>query len=147
MTALAVQLADAIVAELNDATFGQAFTATRAYRPFYELSDMETLRVTVVSATFDASTLTRAGDREECGVDIAVQKKVNVDDTDAVDPLMNLLEEIGLHFRRKTMATTRPATCVRRETIKGAEAGYAPEHIETLRQFTGIMRLTFAVGR
>ena len=61
---LALDIADAVVSELNQAQeppaagFGQTFTAVRAYRPVYDLADLKTLRVTVVPKGLEACTLT-----------------------------------------------------------------------------------------
>ena len=49
MSAQILDIADAVVDELNDAIgLSQEFTATRAYLPEFELPELSTLRVTVL---------------------------------------------------------------------------------------------------
>jgi hypothetical protein len=46
--AVLIDLADAVVAELNTASFSQALTAQRHYQPRFDLSEMAGLHVSVV---------------------------------------------------------------------------------------------------
>lgn len=139
-----ITLTDAVVTTLNAASLSQSFTAVRKYRPEYELPDFSSLAVIVVPTRWDVINRDRNSDDTTCYVDVAVQQKVDVDDADEMDPLMYLMQEIVDLFARKTLASPA-AQCIAREFVSGSEAGYAPEHTETLRQFTGVVRLTWRV--
>ena len=43
------------------------------------------------------------------------------------------------------LSTLTVATWLKTETVGGAEAGYAPEHLESQRIYTGVLRFTFQV--
>lgn len=43
-----IEIADAVVAELNGASFSQPVTAARHYQPTFDLQDMTELHVSVV---------------------------------------------------------------------------------------------------
>jgi hypothetical protein len=141
------KVVEAVAGQLNAHTLSLPFTAVASLRPAYDLADLKTLHVTVVPYKVIEKPLARRATQGDYLVDVAVQKKVNVDDADQTDPLLNLLEEIGDHFRFAALATVPPAICIGTEYIVGAEAGYAPEHLEKFRQFTGIRRLTFRLAR
>mgnify|MGYP007112161168 CR=1 FL=1 len=55
-----IELADAIVTELNTHTFSQPVTAARHYLPTFDLQEMHTLHVSVVPTSVASQELTRA---------------------------------------------------------------------------------------
>ena len=55
MAADILNLADAIVADLNGHSFSQPFTAERGYLPTFELPELGDLKVTVVPTPSDAT--------------------------------------------------------------------------------------------
>ena len=141
--ALIIDIADALVAELNGAAFGMPFTATRVYVPRFDLEEMGTLRVTVVPKGVDISTASRSGHQHDYRVDVGVQRKFETGDAAELDPLMDLVEEIADHFRGAVLGTDPEAACI------GVENGpiYAQEHMREGRLFTSILTLTFRVWR
>jgi len=144
MTSIAAQIADAVVADLNNGQFSQEFTAVRKWIAKWTLPDLSTLRVTVVPGPATYEPLDRRRDDERHEMDIAVQKKVNASDNAEVDALVALLEEFVEHFRvRQLTAGTKQVKCVRRALIPGSEAAVAKEHLEDLRTFTGVLRTTW----
>lgn len=134
-------LADALVASLNAHKFSKPFTAVRAYRPIYKLEDMDVLHVTVVPKGASAEFGTRADDRREIQLDVAVQQRTANDSTAVLDPLLALAEEIADYCRRLRPADFPAAICLR---VEHAPI-YAPEHIETMATFTSVLTLTFLV--
>ena len=74
---VAVDIAEAVKDALNAATFSQAFTATRQYRPAFELKDMATLHVTVVPHAVDVQSLSRTKQQYDVQVHVAAQKKLS----------------------------------------------------------------------
>lgn len=147
--ALIVDIADAVVAELNDTAFSLPFTAVRAYRPVYELPEMSELHVTVVPRGVVISRSDRASHQQDYRVDVAVQKRLGAVEAVAMDPLMDLVEELCDHFKGLVLAAPdglpayRQASCVGIEN----EPVYAPEHLEEMRQFTSVITVTFRTWR
>ncbi|MGD9856514.1 MAG: hypothetical protein AB7U20_16325 [Planctomycetaceae bacterium] len=140
---LITQVADAVVAELNAATFSQSFTATRAYVPRCELPDLKTLTVTVVPSSVSVTAAARGATQQDVAIDIAVQQKLDSEQNAALDPLLALAEEIAEHFRGKRVAGFQDAIWSKTEFT----ALYAPEHLEQLRTFTSVVTLTFRIIR
>jgi restriction endonuclease Mrr len=135
MSATIIALAEAVVTELNAATFSQDFTALRYYTVLFELKDMETLRVSVVPRSLASTALDRSKDSYEYQIDIAIQKRDN-GTLAASDALMQLVEEIADHMKNITLADCR---CV---GVANAPI-YSPDHLQEFRQFTSVLTLTF----
>ena len=140
-----LQIADAVVFALNGHSFSQALTAQRKALPILKREDASTLQVTVVPSTFRCEMADRARATTYYGVDVGVQKAVAAEDLAAFDALFGLLQEIHELFRMKRLEALPVAVWDSTETIKGAETGFAPEHLEKLRTFTGVLRMTFRV--
>jgi len=138
-----LDIADAVVTELNGEGFGLPFTAERAYLPRFDLPEMASLRVTVVPRGLSISAGTRSRDRHEYRIDVGVQQKLEQEDTAELDPLMDLVEEIADHFRGLVLEADPEAACV------GVENGpvYAQDHMREGRLFTSILTLTFRTWR
>ena len=67
-------IADAVVAALNEANFGQRLEAKRHYVPNFELPEMKQLHVTVVPKGVTTAALGRTNNQHDYAVDIGVQK-------------------------------------------------------------------------
>jgi len=137
-----IEIADAVVAELNDASFSRSFSAVRSYLPRFELPEMAELHVTVVPRGLDISTGTRAGHQHDYRIDVAVQQKLQSGSISEIDELVGLMEEIADHFRGRTLADP-PASCVAVEN----EPVYVAEHMDEMRQFTSVITLTLRTWR
>ncbi|MEX1016019.1 MAG: hypothetical protein WDZ31_04665 [Phycisphaeraceae bacterium] len=140
---ITIDIADAVVATLNAATFSQPVTAERAYLPRYELSEMQDLRVTVVPKEMTTTTASRGAASRDLTLDVAVQKKLGAPAgaQSEQDALMELSEEVADYLRTTALAGQAGAKWVRTEHT----AIYAPEHLEQLRQFTSVVTLTYRV--
>ena len=139
--ALVIDIADALVTELNDGTFSQTFTSKRFYRPVFDLAEMKDLHVTVVPRSIEMEGATRSLVQHDYQIDIAVQKKVS--DDAQIDGLMGLVQEIADFFRQRRLAAMPQASWVKTENLPV----YAPEHLEQFRQFTSVLTITFRVLR
>jgi hypothetical protein len=137
-----IQIADAVVAQLNAATFSQPLTAARHYAPSFELPDMETLHVTVVPRAISNASLDRSRDTFSYEIDVAVQKKADMAQA-TLDALVSLVEEVADHFRAGPLASFPGARCM---DVKSAPV-FSQEHLDELRQFTSVLTLTFRVVR
>ena len=136
-------IADAIVAELNAATFSQSVAAERHYLPQFELKEMQTLHVTVVPKTVVLASSDRSRSQRDYSIDMAVQKRLETGDNAELDPLLALVEQIADHFRGRRLASFPDAAWLKTEQT----VLYAPEHIDELRQFTSVLTLTYRVLR
>ena len=78
-----IDVADAIVTELNGHSFSQPFTSARGYLPTFDLQEMGELKVTVVPKEDDGKLDTRTASTHDYAIDIGVQKKPPaIDNTD-----------------------------------------------------------------
>ncbi len=141
--AVLVDIADAVVTALSGGSFSQPVSAERHYRPLFDLEDMQTLHVTVVPKGVTVAAGSRGASAHEYEVDVAVQQKLQTADAAEIDPLMDLVEEIGDFFRSTRLASYPDAAWVRTEHAPV----YAPEHMDELRQFTSVLTLTFRTMR
>ncbi len=138
---LITNVADAVVAELNSTTFSQPLQAERHYLPRRELGELKTLAVSVVPSHLSVQAASRGQVQRDVAIDIAVQQKLPQETSASLDPLLALAEEIAAHFQGKRLDSYPDAIWVKTEF----QPIYAPEHIEQLRAFTSVCRLTFRV--
>jgi hypothetical protein len=141
--AVITDIADAVAAELNAASFSQPFEAKRSYLPRFDLAEMKDLHVTVVPKAVEILPGTRAHNQHDFRIDVAVQKKLTAADNDQIDALMVLVEEIADHFRLKRLEGYSNVAWVKTEN----EPVYAQEHLDQLGQFTSVLTFTFRIMR
>jgi hypothetical protein len=123
---------------LNGHEFSQPFTAERTMLPERDLSEMATLRVTVVPREIEVSPLDRVRDARNVAVDVAVQQKpasLAVEDTDA---LMALVQEVAQFLNRRHLANA----AWQKTAIKPL---CAPDHLREKRLFTSVLTVTYKV--
>jgi hypothetical protein len=137
--ALAIDIADAVVAELASGSFSQAISATRRVLPEFELSELAELRVTVVPKGVEVSGSTRSVCQHDVQIDIGVQKKLGKNLDTEVATLCGLVEEIAAFLRKRPLAATPYAVWVRTAN----QPIYAPEHLAEQRVFTSILTVTY----
>lgn len=135
-----IDIADAVVAELNGASFAEPFTAERRALPGRELKDLATLRVTVVPKAVEINGASRSASAHDYQVDIGVQKKLGSDLEAETAEMLDLVESIADHLRRRNLPM---AVWVR--TVN--EPVYAPEHLAEQRTFTSVLTVTYRVLR
>jgi hypothetical protein len=140
--AVILDIADAVVAQINAATFSQPVTAVRHFQPKFELSEMTELKVSVVPRSLASKSLDRSRDSFDYQIDVAVQQKTDMSQA-ALDALMTLVEEIADHFRTQPLTSYPNARCTE---VKN-EPVYALEHLDEFRQFTSVITLTFRAWR
>ena len=146
---LAINIADAVVAELNAAppgTFDPAFTAVRRVLPVFDLAEMADLHVSVVPRAIDIAGATRSASQYDVQIDIGVQQKLASDggDLDQQVPLLcELVDQIAAYLTRRVLQAVPGAVWVRLAN----DPIYAPEHLSQLRQFTSVLTLTYRITR
>ena len=137
-----IDIADAIVAELTGGSFSQPITAQRAYKPTFDLQEMQDLHVTVVPKGLESQQSSRSMVQQDFQIDIGVQKKLDADDGE-IDALMGLVEEIADFFRQGRLEAVPNAALIRTENAPV----FSPEHLSELRQFTSVLTLTYRMLR
>lgn len=136
---LLADIADAVVALLNEGDFSMEFTAERNYSPLFSLSELADIQVVVVPKGLQISPVSRGQIQKTVQVDIGVMKKLT--DSDEMDDLLALVEEIVDYMTRLNLDT--PAATWS-ETAN--EPVYAQEHLAQFRQFTSVITLTYQVS-
>lgn len=140
---IVVQIADAVVAELNAGTFAEPFTAQRLFSPVFDLQDMQTLHVSVVPRSVTSQPASRSSGFYDYAIDIGVQKKLNSEDPAEVEDRLSLVEAIGEYLRNRKLTSMPEASWVKTENAPV----YVPEHLDQLRQFTSVLTVTYRVMR
>lgn len=138
-----VQVADAVVAALNAASLSHPLSAQRTFQPYFDLKDLKTLQVSVVPRKLTETKAARTLTAFEYEIDVGIQKRLAKVEDSEIDPLVLLATEIATLFRTQRLAEYPAALWVKTETI----ALPANEHLLELRQFTGVLTLTFRVIR
>jgi len=144
------------VKDLLEATgFSKRFEPRLAYDTELALEDLDTLHVDVVAAALACQADSRASLRYEVQVDVAVRYRFGQDETDGLDgsietdevePYLDLLEEIAETLAdpdNRALSNKTTAVWIANEL----RAPWVPEHLRTLRQYTGILRATYVVAK
>ena len=135
-------LATAIVSDCKLATWSMPCEFERVYVAREDLVDLDATLVQVVYAAQRTNPDSRSAWKHEYDIDFAVRKKVAVDDLPTLDNLSILLDEIVDYWKTHKPTGT---SCV----LSAAEwpLPFVPDHLTTLKQFTGVIRLTFRLVR
>lgn len=134
-----LQVADSVVARINGAALSREVAAERLYVPNFELTEMKTLRVSVVPSELKIGPHDRTTSRYHAKVDVAVQQKFEAGSNAEIDPLVSLSEEIADLFRLQRLPSLPAARCTEVEI----PVLYSAESWEQMRLFTSVMTLTF----
>lgn len=140
---LIIEIADAVVTELNEMDLKSPLSAQRHYVPSFELKEMTALRASVVPKGLVITKSDRSNNTFDVQIDVAIQKKFNTEENAEIDPLMELVQEIADRFRLRRLAGYPAAHWIRTENTPI----YSPEHWDELRQFTSVLTFTFRVIR
>lgn len=141
--AVITDVADAVVAELNAASFSQTVEAVRGYVPQFDLAEMKDLHVTVVPKGVSILPGSRSQNQHDLAIDVAVQKKLDKADNTEIDALMGLVDEIADRFRLRRLDSYPNAVWLKTEQ----QPIYSQEHLDQMRQFTSVLTFTFRVVR
>jgi hypothetical protein len=133
------EIAAALVADLNAATFSRPVAAVRAVLPIYELGEMDDLHVTVVLTGRSLAPASRSQLQIEHRLDIAVQQRLASDNPTACDGLLALVGEIADHLSGHRLAGAPEAVWVKTEHAPLID----PVHLNELRQFTAVLTVTY----
>lgn len=138
MPAAIVQLAEAVVADLNAATFSQRFTAQRSYLPRWKLEELATIRVTVVPKDDVGERASRAQWQEDYQLDVAIQQRLGANETAQMDALVLLGQELADYFKSRN-----PAGDLATLVAVAFAPLFDPDHLEKHKTLTTVLNLTF----
>ena len=138
MPAAIVQLAAAVVADLNAATFSQPFTAQRSYLPRWKLEELATIRVTVVPKDDVGERASRAQWQEDYQLDVAIQQRLGASETAQMDALVLLGQELADYFKSRN-----PAGDLATLVAVAFAPLFDPDHLEKHKTLTTVLNLTF----
>lgn len=170
MTAILVQVAEAIREELEDADFGVPLAPVRSYADWdLELEDAGELHVDVVPFSAKASIETRSSLVYSVSVDVGIRKRLGFDEQHAdtgqvvneeIDALLQLTQDIGEYFSPigelggLLEAIPEASWSVDmgssfRESSSGTDFQimYDRDHLREHRQYTAIIRFNYRVTR
>jgi len=137
---LALNMADAIVADLKTGTFSEPLTVHRRVLPEYELAELKTLTITVVPKSVQIANVTRQSTSFEVAIDIGIQQKIGKDIDDEVLRLSGIVSEIVTFLNRRSLPTLKAQF----KTIAN-EPVYAPEMLSEKRLFLSVLTVTYTV--
>jgi len=100
-------LGDAIVADLNDQSFGIAFTAVRKYHTTPDTKALRNLAVTLMIPSMTHDIISSVGNDDTTSIVIIFQKQCKPEDNNTVDPLTDLVEKVADYFRDKNYGGSR----------------------------------------
>ncbi len=141
---LAIDIADAVVAELANApegTFDPGFEAVRRVLPEFELKDLAELRVSVVPRSVLITSASRTKSQHEVAIDIGIQRKLGADLDAEVKALGGLVDAIAQFLTRRPLTQAPQAAWAAIEN----EPVYAPVHLAEQRVFTSVLTVTYRV--
>lgn len=138
MAAAILQLADAIVAALNDHDFEQPVTAVRTYLPRYRLEELDQVKLTIVPKDDEGEREARGLWQDDYSVDLAIQKRLtSPDETTEMDGLVLLGQRIVDFLRSAKLGV--PATFLR----SGFAPLFDPDHLEQHQTLTTVVNLVY----
>lgn len=159
MAGILHSVAEAVKTELNTATFGLEFEAVRIQHrrqmKMTELSTRPTVEVLPVMMT--TALADRGSALHECTVDVFLRQKMSAHpdqqqydgsiDTDLIDELTELAEDIAVHFQpEQPTRTGRLATYEDAAWLSGRlMSGYLTDAFPQSRVFMAQIRLVFTV--
>lgn len=136
-------LAEAVADQLRQSHLAAPGTRIeRLYVPMQRLEGLTGTVISVVPRRNETERFSRGTWHHKPEVDVAVQQRMAItedDPVDAVDPLMQLMDAIEDLFIGKALTLRPQATCVGVTHT----AIYAPEHLQQMRVFTGVLTLTY----
>jgi len=140
-----LETADALTAAINSVTFSQSFTAARHYADLDAQLKSLDLTVDVIPVErIDIQMETRGHERSLCVCDLVLRKQIRADGGGVklidVNPLVSLLQAIENWLSGRELAhDCMWQSCVTTAVIH--------KHLREWNQYTGILRLTYAVSR
>lgn len=132
---VAIDIAEAVKTLLA----GNGYTAMRAYRPSYALRDLDDTRLTVAYRDIDITPDSRESDATEVVIDIAVQRRVNVDNLADLDAMSAIVTDVEALLNRHHF------DALGAQWIGSAATAPLTEHLDQHRCFTSVLTIRYQV--
>lgn len=146
-----VALRKDVAKALREKAWSQEFEPVESYTARIQLEEVEQLKVTVMKAEWGIDTDNRTEWENDYAIDIGIQYRakaaLGVEAIEKFDALM-LLEQEFVEYFQENRAGTADAPLMSVAVGPGGNGQpYIPDFIETLNQFTAVVRLTFRKWR
>jgi len=145
VSAVVIEVADAVVRTLNDGSFSQSFVAERTYDPERALAEYQTLRVTVVPKGRQMQFADRSRMQQDVAIDVAIQRRV-ASDTET-DEMMALVDEVLDYWKDHRILKDSQQNPLASWLRAGNEPIFVPKHLREDHVLTSVLTLTFRVIR
>lgn len=132
----AINIAEAV----KDLLVAAAYDAVRAYRPSYALRDLDNTRLTVAVRDIEQALESRGSDATEVAIDIAVQRRVDVDNLAELDAMAAIVADVAGVLNRHDFEALGA------KWIGSAITPAMPEHLDQYRCFTSIITCRYRVS-
>lgn len=145
------EVCDAVASALHAASLSQAFVAVRQYLPKFDLADAGDLLVFVTPGnSYTTTRVSRDGWQRDPQVAVVIVKRLETEPYDGeCDELMAFVEEVRallgsvrLPEHETWKGQTRPllqASTIEQDPVISTEA------LETMRQFTSVLTITYRI--
>lgn len=161
MSAVEVDIAEAIATALNAEEFSQSFAASMSYADIATaLTETDELKVDVVPWKSESELADRGELEYTVETDIVIRKRFSVQDQvvttqeinkDAINEMMQLRQEISEFFTpsQVTGQTGRSLSSQPNASWQSTKvmASFVRPHLRQFRQFTGWLRITYQICR
>jgi hypothetical protein len=144
MSSKLIQLADAIVTDLQGAAFDLSLQAERGYQVIKDLPELDHVTVLVVPRSVEIQTATRATRQYDPVIDVGVLRKLPTfiskdKDLETLDGLMGLVEQMVVFLFENPLPTGSGHHLIEVNN----NPIYRPEHLAGSRQFTSVVSVTY----
>ena len=137
-----IDIADAVVFELNQSGLTPTFTAERKLLPKHTTEALSELKVTVVPKSAEMSRLNRSQVGVEVEIDVCVQQRLSDIDTEGPE-LIELVENLIDYMATRSLSQAPGVQWVRTRN----DPVYALDHLAENRLFTSVITLTYMLAR
>lgn len=138
---IAIDIADAIVAELQAGSFSEPLSISRRVLPEFELAELKALTVTVVPKSVQIANITRQSSSFDVAVDIGIQQKIEKDTDAEVTRLSGIVTELVSYLNRRPLSSLPN---VQFKSISN-DPVYVPEYLSQKRLFMSIVTVNYKV--
>jgi len=137
-----IDIADAVVFELNQSGLTPAFTAERMMLPKHTNEALSELKVTVVPKAAEMSRLNRSQVGVEVEIDVGVQQRLSDIDAEGTE-LIELVENLIDYMATRSLSQVSGVQWMR---TRNAPV-YALDHLTKNCLFTSVITLTYMLAR
>ncbi len=133
------EVSAAVAQVIDDATLPHPVTVERSWLPIHDLAELADTVVSVMPAGQTTEPAGRSRRKRQFRVEVGVQRKLTTDEASEIDDLVALSDAVAALFERQRLPGL--------DTVVWAKAEHQPvvalEHLNEMRQFTGVILLTF----